>query len=254
MRKFTLLLVLLFMGLFLSATHPANAQVEVLKTRVDYTFGKQVIFRLDINSDGAIDHAVILFCSANDPHTNIGQVTVISTGAGTYKLTYVHKLADYPLRPFSRVEYYFEITLANGDIQQTPIQSFDYTDNLHPWQSLEQGSFHAFWYEGELSFGQDILNIAQKAIERIQALLPLPALTSLDIYSYPDLTSLQEALSDASADWVAGHADPETRVILIALPSGPEQRLLMEERIPHEIMHILLYQAIKPGYVTCQPG
>jgi len=32
------------------------------------------------------------------------------------------------------------------------------------------------------------------------------------------------------------------------LPNRPEKRLLMEQRIPHELMHIMLFQALGPGY------
>jgi hypothetical protein len=47
---------------------------------------------------------------------------------------------------------------------------------------------------------------------------------------------------------VAGHADPDLDVIVVALPEGPEQRLLIEQRIPHELMHIVLYQVTGRGY------
>ena len=61
---------------------------------------------------------------------------------------------------------------------------------------------------------------------------------------------MQSALNPGSANWVAGHADPDLGVILVTLPEGPEQRLLIEQRVPHELMHILLYQYNPVGYTN----
>jgi hypothetical protein len=59
---------------------------------------------------------------------------------------------------------------------------------------------------------------------------------------------MKEALRPSSEAWVAGHADPDLGVVLVALPPGPDQRLLIERRIPHELAHVALYQAARLGY------
>jgi hypothetical protein len=38
--------------------------------------------------------------------------------------------------------------------------------------------------------------------------------------------------------------------MVVSLPKGPEQRLEMERQIPHELMHIMLYQKVGPSYVN----
>jgi len=113
-----------------------------------------------------------------------------------------------------------------------------------------EGSFQVYWYEGELEFGQQVLDTAQEGLIQIQNLLPLPVPDPLKIYVYPDAREMQATLDTASAGWVAGHADPELGVIVVALPGGPDQFLLMEQRIPHELMHIALYQATDMGYAN----
>jgi hypothetical protein len=42
-------------------------------------------------------------------------------------------------------------------------------------------------------------------------------------------------------NWVAGHADPELGIIAVPLPAGADQPMLVEQRVPHELMHVLLY-------------
>ena len=51
---------------------------------------------------------------------------------------------------------------------------------------------------------------------------------------------MQDALPNAEQNWIAGHADPDQGVILVALPPGAERHLEMERQIPHELMHIAL--------------
>ena len=36
--------------------------------------------------------------------------------------------------------------------------------------------------------------------------------------------------------------------VVLALPPGPEQALWMQQRLPHEIMHVALFQATDLGY------
>ncbi|HZU85924.1 MAG TPA: peptidase MA family metallohydrolase, partial [Anaerolineaceae bacterium] len=51
-----------------------------------------------------------------------------------------------------------------------------------------------------------------------------------------------------NASWVAGHASPEFATVLVSLTPSPSQRLEMERQLPHEITHILLYQAYGANY------
>jgi hypothetical protein len=83
---------------------------------------------------------------------------------------------------------------------------------------------------------------------QVQSVAPLPVPPDLDMYIYPDYQALQSALSPSSAAWVAGHADPDLGVIVAAIPPGFDQQTFTEQRIPHELMHILLYQYTRPGY------
>lgn len=47
---------------------------------------------------------------------------------------------------------------------------------------------------------------------------------------------------------MAGHADPELGVMVVSLPPGPGQQMETERQVPHELMHILLYQKLGQDY------
>lgn len=229
------------------------AQADLLKTRVEYSFGNRITFLAEIQASAPIETAMVFFQAHNDPHTSIGLATVEEITDGLYGLSYTHSLEDYHLRAFSRVDYHWEINHAQPDKQQFPQESFEYIDNRFEWNSLEEQPFKVHWYDetGDVRFAQSVIDAAQAGYQVADDLLPLTIPSkSLEIYVYPDSETMQAALRPTSENWVAGHADADLGVIVVSLPPGPDQKLLIEQRIPHELMHILLYQYTDPGYAN----
>lgn len=242
------LILALIMTTLLAATPYQTAPVQVLEMWVDYRFGDEVLFQARVKSDLPVQAAITFFQSQADAHTQIGMASITKMESGELLLAYTHQSSEYTIPAFSQIDYRFEIMLEGGRVFRTPTASFAYTDNRFEWRDLEEGSIRVHWVEGDVQFAQMVVDVAQKGKSNVQNLLPLPAPGQLDIYVYPDAASLQAALHPAASDWVAGHADPTLGVILVTLPSGPEQRLITEQRIPHELMHIMLYQATNLGY------
>ena len=232
---------------------PAYAQVESLHTDVEYTFGDVIFFKAYVQSATPVKAAVIFFQAENDTRTNVGLAEVHLLSDGSYALGYVHHMSDYTIRPFSSIRFHWELTLEDGTSYVSIPEKSMYLDNRFAWQTLQKSitpemTLIVHWYQGDLQFAQTVLDVADAGQKRIQDLLALPMPRKLDIYVYADPETMQSALSPGSENWVAGHADPDLGVILVTLPEGPEQRLLVEERVPHELMHILLYQRSTLGY------
>jgi hypothetical protein len=143
------------------------------------------------------------------------------------------------------------VTSVDQDKQRLAERSFDYIDNRYAWNSLEEKPFKVHWYEGtgDVHFAQSVIDAAQDGYRTADDLLPVTIPNdSLEIYVYPDSESMQAVLQPSSENWVAGHADADLGVIVVTLPPGPDQKLLIDQRVPHELMHVLLYQYTDPGY------
>jgi hypothetical protein len=238
----TLLLTILLMP------STAHAQVESVETEVRFQFGETIYFSGEVQSEVPVQTAVLFFQAEQDSGTQIGLAQVNPLGNNRYSLTYFHRIADYTIRPFSTIQFHWQLTLDGGQEVDSPIAYATYLDNRFTWRSLEGEQHRVHWYQGDIQFAQKILNAAEQGAANIHKLIPLPSPKMLDIYVYSDAESMQAALGPEPINWVAGHADPDLGVILVALPEGPEQSLLIEQRIPHELMHILLYQANPLGY------
>ncbi len=251
MRHRILILALPIFLLFqVALSRNALAQVRILDSSVDFRFGELITFQAKVISESPVESAVIFFQAEGDTHTRVDLSAVKIIEDSVYQLSYEHNLADYAIRPFSTVSYRWEITPKEGEIFQSPSYRFYYEDNRFDWDTLSEQPFQVHWYQGNLQFAQSVLDVSQKGLSSIQEILTLPEPVSLDIYVYSDSQTMQTALSASNENWVAGHADPDLGVMLVALPEGPEQRLLMEQRIPHELMHVMLYQATNPGYAN----
>jgi len=243
--------ILVMMILSLAAlTMPGSVQAKVtsLNTDVFYIFGESVYFKAIVTSNEPVKAALIFIQADGDTHTSVGLAQVKDLGDRQFELTYLHRIMDYSFRPFSTIHFHWELTMDLPEAYSSPEEDFIYLDNRFKWELLEEGKFRVHWYDGDIQFAQEALDIAQKGKDHIQSLLPMPEPESFDFYIYPDSQTLQEALQPGSESWIAGHADPDLGVILVALPDIPEQRLLAEQRIPHEIMHVLLYQYTRLGY------
>lgn len=116
------------------------------------------------------------------------------------------------------------------------------------WQTLESGALKVHWYEGDVRFGQAALETAQAGLASIARLVPSELEGPIEIFIYANTEDLRGALAPGDESWVAGHADPALGVVMVVIEPGAEQRITMEQRIPHELMHVMLYRRVGPGY------
>jgi hypothetical protein len=224
---------------FLSTSH-AGAQ-EVVDVSVEYVFGRQVEFTGRIRSDVPANKVLISIRTKNETDTILDQVDISSDG----KFSYVYLIESRPLRAFTNLDYWFNITLVDGTEFSSPIYNFYYVDNRYEWQHLTDPPFDVYWYEGDISFAQGILDVAREGLIQAQGIMPLQILPNISIFVYGNSDQIPKTPGN---DWIAGHAYPDLGLIVVSIPDGPDKRLEMERQVPHELMHVLLYQTTRLGY------
>ncbi len=144
----------------------AQQVVEIQETKVDYSFGGQVTFWAKTNLEKTPERVQIFFKGMNQNDTIVGEVSVRDN-----ELVYVHDLVNYPLPAFSEIQYWFGVKMPGEQAFVSPKFSFYYDDNRYSWQMLEDMPFRVHWYEGNLEFGQMVLDSAQNSLERANQLL-----------------------------------------------------------------------------------
>lgn len=237
--------ILLGLLILLGVTRPAAAQSggEVTNARVEHKFGEQVNFLAQIHSQIPVQNAMVTFRTA-DGIAQTQPLTVNADGTAGYR--YDARLNLLP--PFARLVYWFDVTLSDGTSFTSQQYDFIYSDNRFAWQTLEEGTLRAHWYDGDAAFGAAVLDAARRGLNSARALVPMEPSGPIDIYVYATASDLQSALTLGGQTWVAGHASPELGVVMISVSPGPEQSNALERLAPHELAHVLLYQSLGPNY------
>jgi hypothetical protein len=238
-----------FMVLFAMArpAYSVRADVGLSNPTVEYKFRESLHFRANVKTNQPIREVLVLFGAQGDPHIVSGAADLSPDG----EINLDYDLSNNQLRPFSTIQYRYRVIFQDGTVSTSPYFEFKYQDNRFQWQVLEDQLFRVHWYEGDAALAQRILDVAQEGLPKAQSLVNIPSpVGKIDIFVYANAKELQPVLDPGEVQDVAGHAIPDLNVMLVALPTGPEQPTLIEQRIPHELMHVLIYQFVGPTYAN----
>jgi len=211
-----------------------------MDSHATYQFGEQITFSAQLKSPLQIQQANIVINVEAQGVTQV-QPVEFTDGQAEYRFDTRQNL----VRPFSFVRWYYELTLSDGSRLQSDSFSMRYDDNRFSWQRLESGLLRVLWTQGDSTFGQNAMNAAQSGLQVIENIMPIDLAQPVDIYIYAAQNDLA-ALGVGA--WAAGHANPALGVVMVVIEPGASQSLTMEQRIPHELMHVMLYRQIGAGY------
>jgi len=152
------------------------------------------------------------------------------------------------ISPFSRVFFWFTAELQNGTMISSPSYWFDYVDNRFPWKSNSSKLFTVYWVFEDSQYGQRIQQIAKSGLERSTQLLPVAPNIPIEIYIYPDITSMKSIFPVDSELWVNGKAILKANRIIVVDQPPLDDFTDLERLIPHETMHLLQFHVLVSNY------
>ena len=243
-RVFLVFLLLCLPALFDARHAQAQTGIELENVVALVSFGEQITFVATVRSPLPIRDASIVILDESQGVTHVQPLTVQQDGRTEFK----YDTRQNPLAPFSPLSWNYQFTLPDGSSLHSEVYSTEYADNRFAWQTLGAGMLRIHWYGSGADFGQAALKTAQAGLDAVNRLLPGGSAQPVDFYLYANLNDLRGALTPDSQEWIAGHADPALGVVTVAIEPGAEQDASMQQRIPHELMHVLLYRAVGDGY------
>jgi hypothetical protein len=224
----------------------AKTQSGVVLENVGATvrFGEEITFIATIKAPIQIQNASIIVFDEAQGLTYVQSLAIREDGTAEY----VFDTRQNTLRPFSVVRWSYQIALVDGSTFQSESFFIRYDDDRFTWQTLESGSVQVNWYSGDASFGQAALNAALSGLESISKVMPLDLTQPVEIFIYANASDLRSTLYPESSEWVAGHTNSAVGVVMVMVEPGPNQSGFMEQRIPHELMHVMLYRRVGARY------
>ena len=257
--KFFLLSTVTFFLLTATSHQPSaesliiNRQSPVLQSAltfesfsVTHTFGSQITFNVITKSDAEVTAAAVLMRTSDSDRTEVIQASV--TPSKSFKGQVTRELQAQPISPFTTITYSWRLTDSQGRTFTSSEQKYIYDDNRFKWQTLERGAIIAHWYTGDLTFGQYIADTAFQSLDKASRFINATRPAKVDVYVYANLNDLQSSLRLIGRNWVSGHADPKIGVVMVAASPDVIGRADLERDVPHELAHIMVYQATRAGY------
>jgi hypothetical protein len=217
-------------------------------------FGKSLQFFLTATSSTDIVSAVLTYRTSDSKGMTIKRLDFSPTSH--VELTLNIDPARDPLKPFVEITYRWTVSDAEGRQVITDPQQLFYDDpRFRESPSLTGQYVIVHWYSGDIAFGNRALDAADRAVDRMRETID-PTLNPSEpfhLYLYASEADLLRALPVANREWVVGQAYPESRVALAAIPPGAESAATMRWLIPHELTHLLLYEAMGSSYGRLPP-
>jgi hypothetical protein len=245
--------IILAAGLLLAPPTAAAAEgIDVVKNEADYDFAQQITFTLVASSDSEIAQVYLFFRAAGDVQAEPVRIDEFEPGH-EINVEYVHDLRPSPLPPFASITFWWQLEDNAGNVITLENEHFQYEDNRFLWKLLgtDDGSLTVHWIEGhgDPIFGQTALDVATASREEINTELRAPLPPSIDIYIYDTQENLKGAMLLTGREWMSGQAHPDLGVVLVAMSDQEGYKSRMMRDIPHEITHLLVYQAVtQAGY------
>lgn len=230
----------------LLGARPVRAQsgIGVENVEAAVQFGEQIRFAATVRASIAIQDVSIVILDESQAIAHIESLVLQPDG----RTEYHYDTRQNALRPFTVVRWNYRFTLPDGTLQHSDVFSTRYEDDRFDWQTLESGMLRVNWYAGDPDFGQAALTAVQTGLDSVSRLVPADLSQPVEFYIYQNMRDLRGTLAPGSQDWIAGHADPALGVVMVAIEPGPDQNITMGQRLPHELMHVMLYRAVGSGY------
>jgi hypothetical protein len=247
-RLFAFGLFLILLAASLPKQAHAQGILEIIDQQVDYLFNSSLHLSAQYkSSEKMIDgYAFFQIEGSDNPLVYKGEL-----GPNQILDVDVALNATNTPKAFSTVTYWFRLASDHGDFFDSPHYAFYYDDNRYVWQQFESAPFTLRWHHGDQAFADDILAAAEQGAQRAGTMLSLPAAEAMTFQIYDSVQDVQLVAQLAGYSWLAGHSDPASSLILFSLAPGDQQSLEIQRQVPHEVTHLLLYQALgAQGYAN----
>ncbi len=220
----------------------AAAPVTVGASTATPHFPQNIAFHLEASAaSGEITAVNLLYHAANTPVTK--RVRVPVERGQRIGLDYALDTQTDFLAPGLDIEYRWAFTLSDGTQYRTDPTTLFYMDDQQQWKKKTSGPITLWWYSGDDAFGQDAIDTATRAVDTLKKTFNVAGDRPIRILIYSSARDLRVALPPNSAEWIGGGASPELGIIHAAIAPGQSSASEIRRIIPHEMSHMIVYQA-----------
>ena len=219
----------------------AQEQIQVADQSWDANFRDNLTFRINAASSSDIVEATLFYRVVGQLATSRNEADF--TPGPSIEAEYVidqTEPSNY-LPPGAELEYWWKLVDAEGNELKTERETLLYTDNRYDWQSMGNERVTLYWYEGDETFGQALLDRANVALDTLENDVGVALENPIKIFIYGNHRDLLSALSVTAQEWTGGVAYTDHGVVVIGI--SPSQLDWGLNAMTHEMTHLVIHQA-----------
>lgn len=224
-----------------------RSPITILAQSARPAFPNAITFALTAESaTGEITDARLFYRPASSEVTNLS-VAAVRRGA-RIDLGHDVDMRQRYLPPGLDIIYYWALTDSAGNQFTSEPQTFLYRDERFPWRAVTGGQVTIYYYSGNDDFGRDLIDTATRTIQKLNQRFGVNGGDPIHIVVYGNTRDFATSLPPNSAEWIGGQAHPDLGLIVTGIQPGGGAAAEIRRVLPHEISHLLLYQATKNPY------
>jgi hypothetical protein len=218
---------------------PSPSAITAANNQAVITFPNRVTFQVDLESSAEISEVVLEYrlqqmtcgklISKSFPDFQPGRKV---SASWTWEMK-----QSGSLPPGSKIWWRWNVKDADGNSLVTDEQNIIWLDDAHPWKNLSQGDINLHWYQGDDTFGQELLDNGVQSLEMLQKNVGLKPDGMIDLYIYANPQEMTDAVY-FMPDWTGGLAYPENNIVLIGIAA--DEMTWGKHAETHEITHVLV--------------
>jgi hypothetical protein len=240
-KKILLLMMVLCMTVLAFAPVQAASNLKVLSSSADVSFPQSINFKVSAQSDAKITEIRLQYSIdmlgfaqvVSEAFVPIQSSTKVDT-QWNWDLT---KIGGLP--PGTTIRYQWLLKDANGNSLKTSLTEVKFDDGRYTWNSLVQDKVTIYWYQGNQSFGQTIMQATQDALTRLAMSTGATIKEPVRLYIYANSNDLQGSMIFPQ-DWTGGVAFPPYGCIAIGISTSNLD--WGKGAIAHELTHLIVHQ------------
>jgi hypothetical protein len=241
-RNLLIGLSLLSLCLTVPRTVQADGPIQLLSSTTRNSFPEELFFDIAVADDvSPIVSIQLIFRQRGEPSDTFARLEF--DPGHRVEATYRWYTKNITVPPGMPIEYHWVIVDEVGNQLRTDPETVYYDDVRFSWQVLENDEVAVFWQAGDEQVGQKLFDSAVAALQRLSAATGAAVEYPIRIIMYANREAFRSAFPYLN-QWVGGEAFSRASVIVsYAESGGPSLNWAVEQVIPHEISHVLFFQA-----------
>jgi len=225
----------------------AQTEISVIRNTTDISFPQNIGFILEVESEQDIIDIRLQYTVDRQSFAKVTSEVIFSFESD--KSVEVSWYWDFVktggLPPGVEINYWWLIKDESGSLKKTETTIIHFDDNRYEWRKMSQGKLTLYWYDGDKSFADELMDTAQDALIKLSNDTGASLKDEVSIYIYDSSEALRQSMIFPQ-EWTGGVAFTPYNTLAIGIEPGNLE--WGKRAMVHELTHIVTHQMTSNPY------